>query len=285
MAPQLRELSDLLNSGKARHAFPFDPARCMAPLPRAGQWASGVAFPTHAERLNQSRDTKSAQNHAAAPLLRRGASDHFLGPCEDVALASEALGIDFEAQLAVITGDVAQGASPEEALDGVRLLVLASDVALRATMAEGLAGGWGGDLVQGRPATAFSPVAVTPDEAGDAWRQGRLHLAVQTTWNERKVGLCDAGGDMAFHFGQLIAQLCRTRRVSAGSIVGCGPVSNADWSRGYSCIAEKRAVEIADTGQATTGFMQFGDTLRIEVKGKNGQSVFGAIAQKIVPLD
>ena len=272
MAPQLQDLYELLNSGKARHAFAFDPARCMAPLPRAYQWVSGPAYTSHVERLGSLPAADLPPGLYAEPLLRRGSSDGFIGARDDVVLASEAGGIDFEAQLAVITGDVPMGASPEQALAGIRLLMLASDICLRSL-----------GVLQGRPMTAFGPVAVTPDEAGDAWRQGRLGLGLQTTWNGRKVGLCDAGEGMTFHFGQLLSHLCKTRPVSAGSIVGAGPVSHADWRQGYSCIAEKRAVEAADTGQPTTRFMQFGDTLRIEVKGKNGQSLFGAIEQEITP--
>ena len=281
MAPQLRDLSELLNSGKARHAFPFDPARCMAPLPRAYQWVSGPAFISHAERLQKAGDAKLPTSRYTEPLMRQGGSDGFIGPCDNVVMASEAFGIDFEAQVAVMTGDVAMGASPEEALDGIRLLMLANDVSLRKLMADEQAKGLG--WLQGKPMTAFSPVAITPDEVGDAWRQGRLNLTLQTTWNGRKVGLCEAGTGMTFHFGQLVSHLCKTRPVSAGSIVGSGPVSNTDWSQGYSCIAEKRAVESADNGKASTRFMKFGDTLRIEAKGKNGQSVFGAIEQEITP--
>ncbi|MEO5658684.1 MAG: fumarylacetoacetate hydrolase family protein, partial [Polaromonas sp.] len=234
MAPQLQDLSALLNSGKARHAFAFDPARCMAPLPRAFQWVSGSAFISHAQRLNPAPATKPPPSGGAAPLLRQGGSDSLIGPCDDVVIASEALGIDFEAQIAVITGDLPIGASAEEALDGIRLLLLANDLCLRKLLP---------DALQSRPVTAFSPVAITPDEVSDVWRQGRLHLTLQTTLNGRKLGLCDAGTDMTFHFGQLIAQLCKNRPVRAGSIVGSGAVSNHDAGHGYSCIAEKRAVE------------------------------------------
>ena len=272
MAPQLQDLYALLNSGKARHAFAFDPARCMAPLPRAYQWVSGPAYASHVERLASLPAADLPPGLYAEPLLRQGGSDGFIGPRDDVVLASEAGGIDFEAQLAVITGDVPVGASPEQALGSIRLLMLASDVCLRNL-----------GVLQGRPLTTFGPVAVTPDEAGDAWRQGRLGLSLQTTWNGRKVGLCDAGEGMTFHFGQLLSHLCKTRPLSAGSIIGAGPVSHVDWHHGYNCIAEKRAVEAADTGKATTRFMQFGDTVRIEVKGKNGQSLFGAIEQEITP--
>ncbi|MDB5868666.1 MAG: fumarylacetoacetate hydrolase [Polaromonas sp.] len=281
MAPQLQDLSTLLNSGKARHAFPFDPARCMAPLPRAYQWASGPAFISHLERLHQVPEGKLPKSCYAAPQLRQGASDSFIGPCDDIAVASEAEGIDFEAQLAVITGDVPLGASAEEGLDSVRLLMLANAVSLRRLMANEAAGGPAG--AQCSSPAAFSPVAITPDEVGDAWRQGRLNLTLQTTWNGRKVGLCEAGAGMTFHFGQLVAHLCRHRSLGAGSIVGSGAVSNPDWQRGYNCIAEKRAVETLDNGKPVTGFMKFGDTLRIEVKDKNGQSVFGAMDQKIMP--
>lgn len=278
MAPPLQELYDRLNSGRARHAFPFDPARCMAPLPRAHQWASGPAYASHVERLGRLPGAALPDGLYAEPLLRQGAGDSFLGPCDAVAVASEASGIDFEAQLAVVTGDVPRGASPEQALGGIRLLMLASSLCLRSVgQAEGLG------ALHARPATAFGPVAVTLDEAGDAWRQGRLGLGLQTTWNGRRFGLCDAGAGMAFHFGQLVSHLCRTRAAGAGSIVGAGPASHPDASQGYSCIAEKRAVEAADTGKPGTRFMKFGDTLRLEVKGRSGQSLFGAIEQDIVP--
>lgn len=279
MAPQLAELSEQLNSGKARHAFAFEPSRCMAPLPRAYQWASGGAFISHLERLNQAAGATLPKNFYGEPLIRQGASGTLLGPCDEVEVASEALGIDFEAQIAVITGDLPMGIKPSEALDGIRLLMLANEVVLRRLMPDELARGAG--FVQSRPIAAFSPVAVTPDETGGAWNQGRLDLTLQTTLNGRKVGLCEAGTDMTFHFGQLISQLCKNRPLGAGSIVGSGAVSNADWSRGYNCIAEKRAVETLDNGKASTRFMKFGDSLRLEVKGKNGQSVFGAIDQKI----
>jgi fumarylacetoacetate (FAA) hydrolase len=204
-----------------------------------------------------------------------------------VACRSEEWGIDFEAEVAVVTGDVPMGASPEQALDGIRLLMLANDVSLRNLIPDELAKGFG--FFQSKPATAFSPVAVTPDELGDAWQGGRVHLTLQSTWNGRRVGLCDAGVDMTFHFGQLIAHICKTRNVRAGSIVGSGTVSNKgveqngrmEWPKGYSCIAEKRAIETIQDGKPSTEFMQFGDTIRIEMKGKDGQSLFGAIDQTV----
>jgi fumarylacetoacetate (FAA) hydrolase len=226
------------------------------------------------------------------PLMYQGGSDDFIGPCDDVVCASEAFGIDFEAEIAVITGDVPMGCSPERALDGIRLVMLANDVSLRNLIPGELAKGFG--FFQSKPATAFSPVAVTLDEfavnGDNAWNKGRLNLTVQSTWNGRKVGMCDAGPEMTFHFGQLIAHICKTRNVRAGSIVGSGTVSNkgvavkgrTEWPKGYSCIAEKRAIETLQDGQPGTEFMKYGDTIRIEVKGRDGQSVFGAIDQQVV---
>ncbi len=279
MSPQLQDLYEALNGGKARHAFPFEPARCMAPLPRAYQWADGSAFINHVELVRKARNAEVPASFYTDPLMYQGGSDDFLGPCDDVVVASEAFGIDFEAEVAVITADVSMGASPAQALDGVRLLLLANDVSLRNLIPDELAKGFG--FVQSKPATAFSPVAVTPDEVGDAWRKGRLHLTLQSSWNGRKVGMCEAGPEMTFDFGQLIAHICKTRNVRAGSIVGSGTVSNKDWSHGYSCIAEKRAIETIEDGQPKTQFMKFGDTIRIEANGRDGLSVFGAIDQKI----
>ena len=213
------------------------------------------------------------------PLMDQGGSGDFIGPCGPVVVPSEAMGIDFEAEIAVVTGDVKMGASPEQALDGIRLVMLANDVSLRNLIPAELAKGFG--FFQSKPATAFSPVAVTLDELGDAWQGGRVHLTLQSTWNGRKVGMCDAGPEMTFHFGQLIAHIAKTRNVRAGSIVGSGTVSNKDWAKGYSCIAEKRCIETIQDGQPSTEFMRYGDTIRIEMKNKAGQSLFGAIDQTI----
>jgi fumarylacetoacetate (FAA) hydrolase len=203
---------------------------------------------------------------------------------------SESFGIDFEAEIAIITGDVRMGATPAQALDGIRLVMLANDVSLRHLIPAELATGFG--FFQGKPATSFSPVAVTLDEFGDAWQSGRVHLTMQSTWNGRKVGMCDAGEEMTFHFGQLIAHMARTRNVRAGSIVGSGTVSNRgvekngrmEWPKGYGCIAEKRAIETIQDGQPSTEYMKFGDTIRIEMKGKDGHSIFGAIEQEVTAL-
>ena len=282
MSPQLQDLYDTLNHGKARYAFPFDPAQCMAPLPRAYQWADGSAFVNHVELVRKAQTAEMAAGFYTDPLIYQGGSDDFIGACDDVVVANEKFGIDFEAEIAVITGDVPMCASPEQALDGVRLVMLANDVSLRSLVPGELAKGFG--FLQSKPATAFSPVAVTLDELGDAWKGGRLYLTLQSTWNGRKVGMCEAGLEMTFHFGQLIAHICKTRNVRAGSVVGSGTVSNKDWTHGYSCIAEKRAIETIEDGKPKTEYMKFGDTIRIEAKGKDGLSVFGAIDQEIVPL-
>jgi len=290
LSPQLQDLYVTLNQGKARHAFPFDPALCMAPLPRAYQWADGSAYINHVELVRLARNSEVPANYYTEPLMYQGGSDDFLGPRDDVVCVSEAHGIDFEAEIAVVTGDVPMGSNAEQALDGIRLVMLANDVSLRHLIPDELAKNFG--FLQSKPATAFSPVAVTLDELGEAWQHGKLHLTLQSAWNGRTVGMCEAGEEMTFHFGQLIAHLCKTRNVRAGSIIGSGTVSNRatevngkkEWTKGYSCIAEKRAIETILDGKPATDYMKFGDTIRIEMKGKDGQSVFGAIDQKIVPL-
>lgn len=294
ISPQLEDLYRTLNQGKARHAFAFDPRLCMAPLPRAYQWVNGSAFLPHLERVRRARGVPLPEKLTTEPLMFQGASDDFLGPCDDIRVPSERMGIDFEAALAVITGDVARGTGADEALAGIRLLLLANDVNLRHLMPTGLTQGVG--FVQSKPATSFSPVAVTPDELGDAWRGGRVHLNLESVWNGQRVGLCNAGPEMHFHFGQLMAHLCTTRHVRAGSIVGSGAVSNQDTTRGFSCLLEKQAhetletleapepvqaVEPVETSTPQGGFMRNGDSIRIDMIGRDGQSVFGAIEQHV----
>ncbi|HEX3140328.1 MAG TPA: fumarylacetoacetate hydrolase family protein [Rhizobacter sp.] len=283
LSPQLEDLYTTLNHGRARHAFPFDPAMCMAPLPRAYQWADGSAFINHVELVRKARNAEVPESFYTDPLMYQGGSDDFLGPCDNIVVPSEKMGIDFEAEVAVVTGDVPMGSTADEALEGIRLLMLANDVSLRNLIPAELAKGFG--FFQSKPATAFSPVAVTLDEVGSAWNGGRLNLMLQSTWNGKRVGLCDAGPEMTFHFGQLIAHICKTRNVRAGSIVGSGTVSNKDWTRGYSCVAEKRAIETIEHGEPKTEFMKFGDTIRIEMKGLDGQTVFGAIDQAVTALN
>ena len=279
LAPQLQDLYDALNGGRSRHAFAFEPARCMAPLPRAFQWADGSAYVNHVELVRKARGAEMPESFRTDPLMYQGGSDDLRGPNEPIVCASEDWGIDFEAEVAVVTGDVPMGATPEAALESVRLLMLANDVSLRELIPAELAKGFG--FLQSKPATAFSPVAVTPDELGEAWQGGRVHLTLHTAWNGRTVGLCEAGPEMTFHFGQLIAHLAKTRRVGAGSIIGSGTVSNKETSRGYGCIAERRALEKIESGAASTAYMRFGDTVRIEMKGRDGQSVFGSIEQRV----
>ena len=282
LSPQLDDLYVSLNQGKARHAFNFDPKLCMAPLPRAFQWADGSAFINHVELVRRARNAEVPESFYTDPLMYQGGSDDFLGPCDHAVFASEDWGIDFESEVAVITGDLAMGTEAQHALEGVRLLMLVNDWSLRNLIPSELAKGFG--FLQSKPATAFSPVAVTPDELGQAWRGGRVHLDLLSQWNGRQVGRCSAGDEMTFHFGQLIAHVAKTRNLRAGSIIGSGTVSNKDWSRGYSCIAEKRAIETIESGAATTEFMKFGDSIRIEMLDEQGRSVFGAIDQDVKAL-
>jgi fumarylacetoacetate (FAA) hydrolase len=281
-APQLQDLYDALNQGRARYPFNFEAADCMAPLPRAFQWADGSAYVNHVELVRRARGAEMPPEFWTDPLMYQGGSDDLAGPHDDIVCASEDFGIDFEAEVAVITGDVAQGAGAADALHGVRLLMLVNDVSLRNLIPAELAKGFG--FLQSKPASAFSPVAVTPDELGGDWREGRVHRPLTVHWNGKKVGQPDCGTDMVFHFGQLIAHLARTRNVRAGSIVGSGTISNVDRSRGYCCIAEKRMLETIDKGAPQTAFMQYGDRVRIEMFDAAGKSIFGAIEQAVSPL-
>lgn len=282
IAPQLDALYAELNAGRARRPFDFDPVRCMAPLPRAFQWADGSAYLNHVELVRKARGAEMPPSFHDDPLMYQGGSDDFLGPLDDIVLAHEEWGIDFESEVAVITGDVPMGSTPDAAHGQIRLLMLANDVSLRNLIPPELAKGFG--FLQSKPATSFSPVAVTPDELGEAWRGGKVHLPLRSAWNGRLVGQPDAGTDMTFNFPQLIAHLCKTRNVRAGSIVGSGTVSNRDASKGYSCIAEQRCLETIEHGAAVTNFMRFGDTIRIEMLDEAGKSVFGAIEQTVKQL-
>ena len=274
MSPQLQDLSDTLNQGKTRHAFAFDPRLCHAPLPRAHLLVAGDAY---------ARFDAIARPADLTVHLRLAFSDQLSGACQPMRCANARQGLDFEAALAVVTGDVAQAVSPEQALGGVRLLMLANHVQLRALQTAP------GEPLSSVPQTAFSPVAVTPDElvwgSDSAWVGGRLGLTLQCTVNGRKLGLCDAGQDMRQHFGQLIAALCQTRRLHAGAIISSGEVRNHDSSRGSSSLATRRAQELQQHGAAKTPWLGHGDSVRIEVKGRDGQSVFGAIEQQVLAAD
>ncbi len=280
IAPQLQEIYDDLNAERAARVFAFDTKRCMAPLPRAFQWADGSAYVNHVELVRKARNAEMPASFWHEPLMYQGGSDDFIGPNDDIALASEEWGIDFEGEVAVITGDLAMGSDAAQSAAEIRLLMLVNDVSLRNLIPAELAKGFG--FFQSKPASSFSPVAVTPDELGNAWRDGKVHMPLRTTWNAVAVGQPNAGVDMVFSFPQLLAHLVKTRNARAGSIIGSGTVSNKDASKGYTCIAEKRCLEMIADGVAKTPFMQFGDTIRIEMLDANGKSIFGAINQQVV---
>ncbi|RJF98087.1 fumarylacetoacetate hydrolase family protein [Noviherbaspirillum saxi] len=280
IAPQLEQLYEQLNEGKARRSFDFDPKRCMAPLPRAFQWADGSAYVNHVELVRKARNADMPESFWHDPLMYQGGSDDFIGPMDDIVLASEEWGIDFEGEIAVITDDVPMGSTPAQAASHIKLLMLVNDVSLRNLIPAELAKGFG--FFQSKPASSFSPVAVTPDELGSSWQDGKVDLSLRTTWNGALVGQPNAGTDMVFSFPQLIAHLAKTRNARAGSIIGSGTVSNKDSAKGYTCIAEKRCLEMIANGEAKTPFMKFGDTIRIEMLDANGKSIFGAINQQLV---
>jgi fumarylacetoacetate (FAA) hydrolase len=282
-APQLLDLYDSLNQGRARRSFSFDPKACMAPLPRAFQWADGSAYVNHVELVRRARGAEMPAEFWTDPLMYQGGSDDMLGATDDIVCASEAYGVDFEAEVAVITSDVPMTARPDDAVKHVRLVMLVNDVSLRNLIPAELGKGFG--FFQSKPATGFSPVAVTPDELGDAWREGRVHRPMIVHWNSRKVGQPDCGTDMVFHFGQLIAHAAKTRKLGAGTIVGSGTISNQDTKRGYCCIAEKRSLETIEHGAPQTEFMKFGDSVKIEMFDEAGKSIFGAIDQTVVALN
>ncbi|MBI3711619.1 MAG: fumarylacetoacetate hydrolase family protein [Burkholderiales bacterium] len=280
IAPQLQEIYERLNQGRGINSFEFDTQNCMAPLPRAYQWADGSAYVNHVELVRKARNAEMPESFWHDPLMYQGGSDDFIGPTDDIALLSEDWGIDFESELAVITDDVPMGVKVQHAADHIRLLMLVNDVSLRNLIPAELAKGFG--FFQSKPASSFSPVAVTPDELGEAWKEGKVHLALRSTWNDVLVGQPNAGVDMVFSFPQLIIHLCKTRQARAGTIIGSGTVSNKDSKKGYSCIAEKRALEMIAQGEASTPYMKFGDKIRIEMLDRNGKSIFGAIEQSVV---
>lgn len=261
----------------------FHPEECAAPLPRAYQWADGSAYVNHVELVRRARGAVMPDNFWHDPLLYQGGSDTLLGPCDPIAVADEAWGIDFEAEIAVITGDVPCGLQAGQAGKYIRLLTLVNDVSLRQLIPEELAKGFG--FFQSKPPTAFAPVAVTPDELGSAWDGARLHRPLLSFVNGAAYGWPDAGCDMTFGFPELIAHAARTRPLGAGTILGSGTVSNRDRSRGSSCIAERRMLEILDGGHASSPFLRFGDRVRIEMLDAAGRSIFGAIDQVVVKAE
>lgn len=271
--------------------FDFDLTRAMAPLPRAYQWADGSAYLNHVELARKARGADIPASLTTDPLMYQGGSDTLLGPCDPIELADDAWGIDLEGEVAVILGDVPKGVPASEALGYVRLIVLVNDVSLRNLVPAEIAKGFG--FFHAKPSSAFSPVAVTPDELGDAWRNGKVHLPLLASVNGRLIGRPDAGRDMNFSFAELIAHAAKTRRLGAGTIIGSGTVSNRgedggpgrpveEGGAGYTCLAEVRMVEALRAGKPRTAFLRFGDRVRIEMLDGRGQSIFGAIDQKIV---
>lgn len=279
-APLLAALAADLEAGRAAHAFDFDPAQCMAPLPRAFQFADGSAYPAHAELILRARGEEPAPESRREPRMYQGCSAPLLGPCDDIALADEALGLDLEAELAVVTGDVPMGADRDTAAASIRLFMLLNDLSLRELLARELAAGFG--FFQSKPPSSFSPVAVTPDELGEAWDGRRVHGTLRAWVNGNLLGEPNTGKDMQFDFPRLIAHAAKTRPLCAGTIIGSGTVSNRDRKLGAGCLLERRAEEILAHGEPRTPFLRVGDRVRIEMRDAAGRSIFGAIDQQVV---
>ncbi len=277
--PALQNLSDRLNGGEIGNAEPFSGAICESPLPRAYQFADGSAFLNHMELVRKARGAEMPESLYTDPLMYQGLSDGFLGPCDDIALADEAWGIDFEAEIAVIVDDVPMGMTPGQAGAHIKLVMLCNDVSLRALVPGEVGKGFG--FFQSKPASAFSPVAVTPAALGDAWDGARLHLPLQSFVNGAEVGHPNGGADMTFGFDELIAHAARTRRLGAGTIIGSGTVSNKDRAAGSSCLAEIRMIETLEHGEPRTPFLKHDDRVRIEMRDAAGASLFGAIDQRV----
>ena len=277
--PALASLAESLESGRAGGTA-FDPAEALSPLPRAHHWVDGSAYVNHVELVRKARGATMPESFWTDPLVYQGGSDDFLPPTADAPFASEDWGIDLEGEIAVVTDDVPMGVDAAAARGHVQLLMLVNDWSLRNLIPGELAKGFG--FYQSKPATAFSPVAVTPDELGDAWRDARVHLPLVVHVNGGPFGRPNAGVDMTFDFGQLIAHAAKTRRLGAGSIVGSGTVSNRDRSAGSTCLAERRMLETLDRGKPMTPFLSFGDRVRIEMLDAAGRSIFGAIDQRVV---
>lgn len=290
LAPALSEVYQGLNQGSVQAEFVFDEAACESPLPRAYQWADGSAYVNHVELVRRARNSEMPPSFWTDPLMYQGGSDDFIGPRDVIEVVSEDYGIDFEGEVAVITGDVAMASTPEQAASHIRLVMLVNDVSLRGLIPNELAKGFG--FFQSKPASAFSPVAVTPDELGQHWQDAKLHLPLVSHLNGKLFGKPNAGVDMTFNFGELVAHAAKTRNLGAGAVIGSGTVSNKqgtdygtsieEGGLGYSCIAEVRMIETIRDGKPTTGFMKFGDRIRIEVLDDQGQSIFGAIDQQVV---
>ncbi|MCH8537257.1 MAG: fumarylacetoacetate hydrolase family protein [Alkalimonas sp.] len=289
-APQAEEVYQALNAGQLPDAKVFEQQQCESPLPRAYHWADGSAYVNHVELVRKARNAEMPPSFWTDPLMYQGGSDAFIGPYAPIEVASEEFGIDFEGEIAVITDDVAMGISAEKARDRIRLVMLVNDVSLRGLIPNELGKGFG--FYQSKPSSSFSPVAVTLDELNEHWKDARLHLPLLSTYNDAAFGKPNAGIDMTFDFGQLVAHAARTRPLGAGTIIGSGTVSNKQGTEygtaiteggvGYSCIAEIRMIETIRDGKPSTSFMRFGDRIRIEMRDPQGQSIFGAIDQQVV---
>ena len=291
LAPRLEERYAALNAGRAEGAFDLDVGALHSPLPRTYHWADGSAYLNHVQLVRRARDAEMPETFWTDPLMYQGGGDSFLAPTEDIEAVSEDHGIDFEGELAVITDDVPMAVTPEQAAGHIKLIMLVNDVSLRGLIPGELAKGFG--FFQAKPASSFSPICVTPDELGDAWQDGRVHLPLTVHLNGEKFGEPEAGPDMIFGFPELVAHAARTRHLGAGAVVGSGTVSNpdadggpgkpvADGGVGYSCLAEVRMVEKILHGESRTPFMHFGDRVRIEMFDREGKSIFGAIDQRVV---
>ncbi|MDB5806697.1 MAG: fumarylacetoacetate hydrolase family protein [Betaproteobacteria bacterium] len=286
IAPQLEELYNQLNGGKAKRPFEFNPTQCMAPLPRAYQWADGSVYLSHLQRMSAMAGVKWEDVSTREPMLYQGGSDDFIGGADDVVFAEESWGIDFEAEIGVILGDTPMQTKRDDALEHVRLVTLINDWSLRNLVAREIAKHFG--FFQSKPATAFAPVVVTPDELGEAWKEALPHLNVTIAWNGVRFGQLNAAEGAKFNFADLITHAAKTRNLRAGTVLGLGTISNAGTEGGFATIAEKRAQEAIDKAAGHEGpqteFMKFGDRVRIEVKDAAGHSLFGAVDQQVISL-
>jgi fumarylacetoacetate (FAA) hydrolase len=278
--PLLSDVATAVESGKHADIRPFDPRDCAAPLPRAHHWADGSAYVNHIELVRKARGADMPDSFWKEPLIYQGGADDLLGACDDARFVSAEHGIDLEAEVGIITDDVPMGTPRDGVAPHIKLVVLINDWTLRNLVPGELAKGFG--FYQSKPATGFSPVAITPDELGDAWREAKVHLPLVSQINGTLFGRPNAGMDMTFDFHQIVAHAARTRRLGAGTIVGSGTVSNVDRSTGSSCLAERRTLELIEHGAPRTPFLSFGDRVRIEMFNASGASLFGAIDERVV---
>ena len=280
-SPELEKLSHSLNAGLASDTFALDTSALAAPLPRSYHWADGSAYVTHVELVRKARGAELPPSFWEDPLMYMGASDAFIGPCDDILVESEDWGIDFESEVAVFTDDVPAGVTAEQALDHIKLISIVNDVSLRNLIPAELGKQFG--FYQSKPWTSFAPVAVTPDELGDTWQAGKLHLPMLSILNGKQIGAPNAGVDMTFDFGQLIAHAAKSRSLMAGTVVGSGTVANQGSKDGSSCLAEVRCLETIANGSPSTPFMRFGDRIEIKMLDGKGENIFGAIDQVVKP--